>query len=92
MFNAGLGMMEGTALSFALSLWSLWSKKRFTKFMLFALILSQKRDHLSTFKKPPYRFLLQIIYLHRSTADQIIFGVNDLNDSAESRLVSLKYC
>ena len=85
-------MMEGTALSFALSLWSLWSKKRFTKFVLFALILSQKRHHLSTLKKPPYRFLLQIIYLHRSTADQIIFGVNDVNDSAESRLVFLKYC
>ena len=59
MFNVGLGMMEGTALSFALSLWSLWSKKRFTKFVLIALILSQKRHHLSALKKPPYRFLLQ---------------------------------
>ena len=60
--------------------------------MLFALILLQKRHHLSTLKSLLNRFLLQIIYLHRSTADQIIFGVNDLNDSAESRLVSLKYC
>ena len=60
--------------------------------MLFALILLQKRHHLSTLKSLLNRFLLQIIYLHRSTADQIIFGVNDLNDSAESHLVSLKYC
>ena len=50
--------------------------------MLFALILLQKRHHFS----------LQIIYLQRSTADQIIFGVNDVNDSAESCLVFLKYC
>ena len=60
--------------------------------MLFALILLQKRHHLSTLKSLLNRFLLQIIYLHRSTADQIIFGVNDVNDSAESRLVFLKYC
>ena len=60
--------------------------------MLFALILLQKRHQLITLKKPPYRFLLQIIYLHRSTADQIIFGGNDVNDSAESCLVFLKYC
>ena len=57
--------------------------------MLFALILLQKRHLL---KKPPYRFLQQIIYLHRSTADQIIFGVSDVNDSAESCLDFLKYC
>ena len=60
--------------------------------MLFALILLQKRHHLSTLKKLLNRFLLQIIYLHRSTADQIIFGGNDVNDSAESCLVFLKYC
>ena len=60
--------------------------------MLFALILSQKRHHLSTLKKPPYRFLQQIIYFLRSTADQIIFGGNEVNDSAESRLDFLKYC